>query len=187
VLLAAALGLAATSGAPAETAAPPDFTGRWRLNPELSDKPPAENPAAAKPVKAKKAEAEAASKPKPADAAPSSGPAADAASEFTVRQSDVEIVAQDKSGQSRNFYPNGRSYKADEGSSDFRSFWKSGALVFEKKNARGWKYTETWQLTSEGRLRVDTRLSGGGQRTVETKRVYDKLTDPEPGAVPKAP
>jgi len=148
VAVAVAIGCASASSA--ETAAVPSFAGRWKLNKELSDKPPAA-PEAAKPAAEEKKDG--VESPKPPDVAPSSS------GEFTVRQSEVEIVAQEDSGQSRSFYPNGRTYKADDGTADIRSAWKSGALVFEKKSDRGWKYTETWRLTPEGRLQVDTRLS----------------------------
>jgi hypothetical protein len=180
-LLAAAL---AVAGAPAaadeKTAAPPSFAGRWRINTDLSDKPASsEDRAAAKAAGEKKEGGGGAASrpeaPKSAGGPASASPPAEASTEFTVRQTEIEIVAQEASGQSRSFYPNGRSYKADEGTSSTKSTLKDGVLVFEKKNARGWKYTETWQLTPEGRLRVDTRLAGGGQRSVATRRVYDRI------------
>ena len=147
--MAVAIGCASVSSA--ETAAP-SFAGRWRLNKELSDKPPAA-PEAAKPAAEEKKDGVEGSKPQAADPA-SSG-------EFTVRQSEVEIVAQEDSGQGRSFYLNGRTYKADDGTADIRSAWKKGPLVFEKKSDRGWKYTETWLLTPEGRLQVEIRMAGG--------------------------
>jgi hypothetical protein len=169
LLLAAGLALAGTpASADEKTAAPPGFAGRWRINKDLSDKPaaPSEKQAAAKPAEGKK---------EGAGGPASAQPPGEASPEFTVRQTEVEIVAQEASGQSRSFYPNGKSYKADEGTSSIKSTLKDGVLVFEKKNDRGWKYTETWQLTPEGRLRVDIRLAGGGQRSVATRRVYDRV------------
>lgn len=205
ILLVTAIGFGATPAAAEEKAfAAPSFAGRWRLNKELSDKPPAvaasQGQVAAKPGGGEKAAKPAAAEKagtgggaghpkaaKPADAASSAQPPAEASAEFTVRQTEVEIVAEEASGQSRSFYPNGKTYKADEGTANFKSAWKNGALVFEKKSQRGWTYTETWQLTPDGRLRVDTRLEGGGQRTAVSKRVYDRVTDTGPGAAPQTP
>jgi hypothetical protein len=195
LLLATALVPAPTLAADDQkTTAVPNFTGRWRLNKELSDKPqalPAPAPAPKKSdAKTGKEDANKEAKPdapghsdatkpdaKPPDPGAASQPPAEAIAEFTIRQTDVEVVAEDKPGQSRSFYPNGRTYKADEGASTIKSEWRDGALVFEKRNVRGWKYTESWKLTPDGRLRLDTRIEGGGQKTAASKRLYDRVTD----------
>jgi hypothetical protein len=110
--VAVAIGCASASSA--ETAAVPSFAGRWKLNKELSDKPPAA-PEAAKPAAEEKKDGVESSKPP--DVAPAS----------------------------------------------------SG------------------EFTPEGRLQVDTRIAGGGQRAATTKRVYDRVSSPPPGAGSKAP
>ncbi len=90
----------------------------------------------------------------------------------------MEVTVVDKGGHTQSFYPNGRTYNADEGTSTVKSAWKDGALVFEKKSARGWKLIETWQLTPDGaHLRCDSHLEGGGRPSVQIKRVYDRTAE----------
>ena len=174
----AALDQAAASGT-----AVPNFAGRWKVNTELSDKPSAASVAASKDQTAKQLK-DGAPKETAAPSASSSSHSPETQTstepppEITVRQTEVEIVAEGKPGEFRSFYPNGKTYKADEGSADVKSLWKDGALVFEKKSNRGWKYTESWQLTPDGKqMRVETRLAGGGHKAAVTKRVYDRVTD----------
>jgi len=96
--------------------------------------------------------------------------------ELTITQTELEIVVEEKPGQTRNLYPNGKTYKADEGASQIKTSWRDGALVVEKKNVRGWKLTETWQLSPDrSRLGVDLRLEGGSRPRMSLKRVYDRV------------
>jgi hypothetical protein len=105
--------------------------------------------------------------------------AAEPGATLTITQTQAEIVVQEGPGQPRSLYPNGRTYKADDGASDIRSQWKDGALVVEKKNTRGWRLTETWRLAPDGkRLTLDWRLEGGSRPRVSLRRVYDRA---EPG------
>ena len=86
---------------------------------------------------------------------------------------------EDKPGQVRSFYPNGKTYKADDGASNITSSWKNGALLFEKRNARGWRLTELWQVTPNGaQIQVESRIEGGGYKKSVTKRVYDRVAEP---------
>lgn len=168
----------------APVAAVPNFAGRWKLNPELSDKPSAASMAASKDQTAKKLKDGAPKESAAPSASSASNPTetqtpAEPTPEISVRQNELEIVAEGKPGEFRSFYPNGKTYKADEGSADMKSYWKDATLIFEKKSNRGWKYTETWQLTPDGKqMRVETRLSGGGHKTTVTKRVYDRVAEP---------
>ena len=174
-----------------------DLSGRWKLNKELSDKDqPQYSPKAAE-AAAAGAEAAAdrggsggrgrgsgtrggASRP-PTPGGADDDPrgaqrAAEPAEEMTITQTEPEIVVEEKPGQPRAFYPNGKAYKADDGASDVKSTWSDGGLVVEKKNARGWKLTETWRLAPDRkRLTVDLRLQGGGRPKVATRRVYDRV------------
>lgn len=178
---------AAADQAPATV---PNFSGHWKLNKELSDKPPAA-PAeknVAKLPAADKDESQTggrggrkqASAPPPPVTAATPTPSEPIA-ELTVRQTDVEIAVEDKPGQVRSFYPNGKTYKTDEGASNMTSAWKNGALLFEKKNVRGWRLTELWQVTPDGKqIKVESRVEGGGYKKTVTKRVYDRVTEPAP-------
>ncbi len=177
-----------------KTAAEPNFSGHWRLNRQLSDDEAAKLAAATG-----KKEKPSPAVPEPDRAAPADGrgvalpnhssvPAVDddprgaqkkpeAMEDITVTQSAVEVAVADNTGVTHNYYPNGKVYKADEGSSNVRSFWKDGALVFEKKNARGWKLVETWHFGPDGKqLHFDSRFEGGGRPTIVVKRVYDRAT-----------
>jgi hypothetical protein len=120
--------------------------------------------------------AEAAPAPDKKDDAGSGAPA-----ELTIRQSETTVVVTEKPGATREYYPNGRTYKADEGQSDVRSQWRGGQLVYEKRSQRGWKVSESWQIAPDrSRLTVEVRASGGGQQKVAVKRVYDRVTEPAP-------
>ena len=187
LVIAAGFGEAPAPAAAADTAAVTNFAGRWRLNKDLSDKPPAVDVGNKDQAAADKApKLDKPGSPPPMDTHGAGGSTAaqsgtEPPPEITVRQNDVEIVAEGKTADkvdTRNFYPNGKTYKADEGTADMRSYWKNGALVFEKKSQRGWKYIETWQLVSDGKqMRVDIHLGGGGQKEAKLKRVYDRVTD----------
>ena len=140
-----------------------DLSGEWRLNKQLSDGGQPTAPASSERQRDRDAP----------------GPAAEPGATLTITQTELEVVVQEKPGQARSFYPNGKAYKADDGASDIRSQWKDGVLLVEKKNARGWKLTETWQLAPDGkRLSLDWRLEGGGRPRTAVRRVYDRV---EPG------
>ncbi len=192
LLVAAGLAPALAAGLQQKAAATPDFSGHWRLNRQLSDDEAAKLAAASG-----KKEKPSPPVPEPDRGGPGGGrgaavpnhapaPAVDddprgtekkpaVVEDVTVTQSDVEIAIVDNTGVTRNYYPNGKIYKADEGASNVRSIWKDGALVFEKKNVRGWKLLETWQLGPDGKqLHFDTRFEGGGRPTIVVKRVFDR-------------
>ena len=194
VLLAASLAPGRAAGLePQAGARPPDFSGHWRLNRQLSDDEAAmlaaasgkkEKPAPPAPEPGR--EGGAGGRGRGAAAPNPSVPAVDddprgaqrkpqAMEDITVTQSDVEIAMADKTGVTRNYYPNGKVYKADEGASNVKSFWKDAALLFEKRNVHGWKLFETWQLSPDGKqLHFDSRFEGGGRPTTVVKRVYDR-------------
>ncbi|HXY39316.1 MAG TPA: hypothetical protein VEQ10_06580 [Vicinamibacteria bacterium] len=177
----------------------PNFSGHWRLNRQLSDDEAAKLAAAAgKPQKQSQSAPEpdreggaggrgrgrgGAAAPNPAVPAVDDDPRGvqkkpEAMADITVTQSDVEVAVVDKTGVTRNYYPNGKVYKADEGASNVKSLWKDGALVFEKKNLHGWRLSETWQLSPDGKqLRFDSHFEGGGRPTIVVKRVYDRAAD----------
>jgi hypothetical protein len=48
---------------------------------------------------------------------------------MTVTQVESEIVVEETPGQRRDLYPNGKTYKADEGATQIRTSWKDGKLV----------------------------------------------------------
>ncbi len=192
---------AATAVAEQKTAAAaPNLSGHWRLNKELSDDESARLATAA-PEGQKAADSTTTSQAEPEgrggreggrrgrsagsqaskSAPPGNDPRgavrpAEPSGDMTVTQTEVAITVEDAPGQTRSYYPNGKTYKADDGASDVKSAWKDGALVFEKKNVRGWKMSESWQLSADGaRLSLAVRYEGGGRPSIVVKRVYDRV------------
>jgi hypothetical protein len=148
------------------TAAPaPDLSGLWKFNKELSvDQQP-------------KTGARIENKGEASGSQPGNGPEAsgDPADTLTITQAGLEIVVQYPNGQARNLYPNGKTYKTDDGAADIKSQWSEGRLVVEKKSVSGWRLVETWQLTPDrGRLLVEQHLEGGKRPKLALKRVYDR-------------
>jgi hypothetical protein len=96
-------------------------------------------------------------------------------SAMTVTQVESEIVVEETLGQTRNLYPNGKTYNTDEGTAQIRTSWKNGKLVVEKKSVRGWRLVETWELTPDGgRLVIHLLLKGGSRPALSLTRVYDR-------------
>jgi hypothetical protein len=177
-----------------------DLSGRWRFNKELSDDEAAKLRPAAKAERppadtAPSGEAEEqgaerggrgagpgartghATPPQgvdendPRGAKQTTGPPATLA----ITQVESEIRIEETPGQTRSLYPNGVTYKTDEGATQIRTSWKEGRLVVERKNVRGWRLVETWALAADrGRLVVTMLLEGGSQPKVSVKRVYDR-------------
>ena len=167
-------GVAATAWAvQAPTAASVDLSGKWRLNEALSsglttDAAPGPAPDKNVPKGVQKAESAPAGEAKPeGEKKPT---------ELTVTQTAVEVALVESPGGSRSYWPNGKTYKADEGQSDIRSSWQGGRLVFEKKNVQGWKLMETWSLSADrNRLTIDQVFEGGHRPKTVVKRVYDRV------------
>jgi hypothetical protein len=186
-----------------------DLSGRWRFNKELSDDEAAKlRPAAAAKAErppsdsAPSGEAEEqgperggrgagpgtrtghATPPQgvdendPRGAKQTTGPPATLA----ITQVETEVRVEEIPGQTRSLYPNGKTYRADDGATQIRTSWKDGRLVVDRKNVRGWRLVETWELAADrGRLVVTMLLEGGSQPKVSIKRVYDR----EEAAPPK--
>ena len=55
----------------------------------------------------------------------------------------------EKFGRLRRLRPDGKKYKADNGASEIKSFWKEGRLVVETRRARG-SSIETWERVPDG-------------------------------------
>ncbi len=170
----AACGAAATAwAAQAPAAASVDVSGQWRLNEALSsglttDAAPGPAPDKNVPKGVQKAESAPGSETK--------APGEKKPTELTVTQTATEVTLVENPGGSRSYWPNGKTYKADEGQSDIRSSWQGGRLVFEKKNAQGWKLTETWSLSADrNRLTIDQVFEGGHRPKAVVKRVYDRV------------
>jgi hypothetical protein len=185
----------------AKAAATVDLSGRWRLNKELSDDEQAKMrtvaEARAEPASAPSSapEGEGAqggrgargggtggrtghSSPPPGvdendprGAKRTAGPP-DA---MTVTQAESEILVEEAPGQTRDLYPNGRTYRTDEGATQIRTAWKDGKLVVERKNVRGWRLVETWDLAPDrSRVVIHLLLEGGSRPKVSLTRVYDR-------------
>ena len=189
--LGASLARADAKGAVAQLA------GRWKLNKERSDDEQAKTAAtAAEPQAGATASGTTPGQPgatgrhgggreRSSPAAPPTAPDNDPrgaqrtpepTADLTITQSEVDVTVTDAPGQSHSFYPNGKTYKTDDGASDIKSQWKDGSLVVEKKNVNGWRMVETWHLSADGRvLEIDRRVEGGRWPKLTVKRVYDRV------------
>jgi len=198
----AALGPAGARADEKPNAPTADLAGRWRLNKELSDN---EEPQYSAPRSAgggANAGAQesgggggshrgAAGGGRGSMGRPSAAPGVDddprgaqrpaqPAEDLTITQTEQAIAVEERPGRTRTFYPNGKTYKTDDGASEITSQWRDGALVVVKKNARGWKLAETWRLAPDrSRLTVDQRLEGGSRPRLSLERVYDRV-EPSP-------
>lgn len=100
---------------------------------------------------------------------------------MTVTQADSEIVVEETPGQTRNLYPNGKTYKTDEGAAQIRTSWKDGRLVVEKKNVHGWRLVETWELAPDrSRVVIHLLFEGGSRPKLTLTRVYDRNDEGTP-------
>jgi hypothetical protein len=197
--------LAPAQRAEAQAKAPAavDFSGTWRLNRELSDDEEAKLGAAAtragqQPAESGptgEAERQGSEGRQRGRAGGTSGRAAPGSSSpsvdendprggrsgagppdtLTVTQAESEIVVREAPGRTRELYPNGKTYKTDEGAAQIRTSWKDGKLVVEKKNVHGWKLIETWEAAPDrARVFIHLLLEGGSGPKVTLTRVYDR-------------
>jgi hypothetical protein len=91
-------------------------------------------------------------------------------------------VVEETPGQRRDLYPNGKTYRTDEGATQIRTSWKDGKLVVERKNVRGWRLVETWELAPDrSRLVIHLLLEGGAKPKLNLTRVYDRHDADPPG------
>jgi len=192
------------AGGQAKAPATADLSGRWRLNKELSDDEEAKARAAvasgAEPQPAglgSSGEAEGrgseggrggrrggmggrTGRGSPSQSVDENDPrgakrTAGPPDAMTVTQVESEIVVEETPGQTRELYPNGRTYKTDEGATQIRTSWKDGKLVVEKKNVRGWRLVETWELApGRGRVSIHLLIEGGSGPKLTLTRVYDR-------------
>jgi hypothetical protein len=180
-LRSACVGLVIAGAVPAwvaagESAASVDLSGRWRLNLSLSSANAAAAPSATTAPPQKKSD-------EPAGKADGKAEAAKDVPvvELAITQTEAAIAVDEKPGAPRQYYPNGKTYKADDGQSDIRSQWRDGRLLFEKKTRQGWRLTETWEVAPDrNRLTVETRVEGGGRPKALVKRVYDRIVEAKP-------
>ena len=104
------------------------------------------------------------------------------AEELTITATEAEIVIAELYGTTRNLHPNGKPYKTDNGTAEIKALWNEGKLVVEKKNPRGGKLVETWELVPDGsRILLNVKLDGGFGPALALKRVYDRAKE---GAAP---
>jgi hypothetical protein len=175
-----------------------DLSGRWRYNAELSDDEQAKTRAAAGPKAEEDSPPSAEPEGKgseggrggrtggrtahgrPPQGVDESDPrgaknTSGAPATLTITQVETAIVVEEAPGQTRELYPNGKTYKADEGATQVRTSWKDGRLLVEKKNVRGWRLVETWEMAPDrSRVVVHLLLEGGSRPRLSLKRVYDR-------------
>jgi hypothetical protein len=98
-----------------------------------------------------------------------------------VTQVESEIVIEETPGQTRDLYPDGKTYKTDEGEAQVTTSWRDGRLVVEKKNVHGWKLVETWELAPDDtRVVIHLLFEGGSRPKLVLTRVYDRDDDATP-------
>ena len=188
----------------AKAAAAVDLSGAWRLNTKLSDDEAAKTRAAvatsagqppADPGRSGEAEGHgsegrhgdhgggargATGRGAPAQAVDENDPlgakrAAGTSDTMTVTQTTAEIVVAEASGRTRELYPNGKTYRTDEGATQIRTSWENGRLVVERKNVNGWRLVETWELAPDrSRITIHQHFEGGKRPKVTLTRVYDR-------------
>ncbi len=181
-----------------------DLSGLWRLNRELSDDEEAKTRAAvatttghptADSGRSGQAEGEgsegrrgghgggtrgATGGGRPAQAVDESDPlgakrTAGPPATMTVTQASSELVVAETPGRTRDLYPNGKTYKMDEGATQIRTSWEDGRLVVEKKNVHGWRLVETWELAPDrSRVVIHLHFEGGSRPKLTLTRVYDR-------------
>lgn len=100
------------------------------------------------------------------------------AEELTITATEPEIVITEQYGATRNLHPNGKPYKTDNGNAEIKTQWKEGKLVVEKRNARGGKLVETWELVPDrSRILLIVKMEGGFGPALNLKRVYDRAKE----------
>lgn len=103
------------------------------------------------------------------------------AEELAVIQSGDEIVIDEVDSRTRRLHPDGRKYKADNGTSEIKTSWKDGKLLVETKGERGGGVVETWELVPDkSRIIVMVKLEGGFGPGVTLKRIYDRASEGPP-------
>jgi hypothetical protein len=103
------------------------------------------------------------------------------AEEITIAQTATEVAVEEKFGQTRRLHPDGKRYKADNGTSEMKASWKEGQLVVETKRGQGDRVLETWERVPDGsQLVVSVKVEGGLGSSLVLKRVYDRARDESP-------
>jgi hypothetical protein len=103
------------------------------------------------------------------------------AEELAVTQTATEIAIDERFGRTRRLHPDGKKYKADNGTSEIKTSWKEGKLVVETRRDRGAGLTETWELVPDAsRIIVNVKMQGGFGPSVTLKRIYDRAKEDQP-------
>jgi hypothetical protein len=96
------------------------------------------------------------------------------AEELTIAGDAAEIAIDEKYGRLRRLHPDGKKYKAENGTAELKCSWRDRKLLVETKRVHGPSTVETWERVPDGtRLIVIVRLDGGLGPKLELKRVYD--------------
>ena len=97
------------------------------------------------------------------------------AEELAIAQTGAEIAVDEKFGRMRRLHPDGKKYKTDNGAAEVKTSWKEGKLQVETRRTRGGSVIETWELIPDrSRLIVNIRVDGGFGPSVPLKRVYGR-------------
>lgn len=100
--------------------------------------------------------------------------------ELTITQTEPEIALLDKDGRLRLVHPDAKTYKAEAGQMEVKSWWDKDRLVVESKRGDRSKLTETFSLAVDPkRLLVDVSIESRFAGNVTIHRVYTPVEPAE--------
>lgn len=103
----------------------------------------------------------------------------EAATELTITHTAREIAILEKDGRLRALHPDGEKYE-DSSGAEVKTRWDKDRLVVQTSRGRGPSVTETWRMAGEpAQLVVQLRFQPPNGRDVTVKRVYDRATATE--------
>jgi len=95
---------------------------------------------------------------------------------ITPAQGDSEIAMVEQDGRVRTLHPDGKKYKASDGSSETTTRWDNGQLIVETKAESGPRLTEAFSAAPEGhQLNVLVSVDSSRMGSVSVRRVYDAV------------
>ena len=93
---------------------------------------------------------------------------------MTVTQTENEVTVLEKDGRLRVLHLDNQGHKDDSGT-ETKTRWDKDHLVVETKPSHGAKLTETFRLSSEGRLVVTKLVESQSLGSVMIKQVYEPV------------
>jgi len=85
----------------------------------------------------------------------------------------------EKDGRLRTIHADGKTYKAEGGTTETKARWDGAKLLVETSSASGGKLDETYVVAPDkSKLTVTLRASGSRMSGLTLKRVYDRADAP---------